>query len=170
MIFDARSVSRRWITVTLSANLVRKMRLLERRVAAADDGDLVAAEEEAVARGARRQAVADAAAVSASRPSISERAPVLTMTASASYTVSRTHTWNGRAERSTLVAFSVRNSAPKRSACWRKLPISSGPMIPSGKPGKFSTSVVSISWPPGWSLVLDGSPSMTRGARLARAA
>ena len=24
----------------------------------------------------------------------------------------------------------------------------SGPMIPSGKPGKFSTSVVSVSWPP----------------------
>ena len=47
--------------------------------------------------------------------------------------------------------------------------MSSGPMIPSGKPGKFSTSVVSMSWPPGWSLVDDGSPSITRGARLARA-
>jgi hypothetical protein len=43
-------------------------------------------------------------------------------------------------------------------------------MIPSGKPGKFSTSVVSMSWPPGWSDVDDGSPSITRGARLARAA
>jgi hypothetical protein len=30
--------------------------------------------------------------------------------------------------------------------------------------------VVSISWPPGWSLVLDGSPSMTSGLRFARAA
>ena len=52
------------------------------------------------------------------------------------------------------------SSAPKRSACSRILVISSGPMMPSGKPGKFSTSVVSISWPPGWSLVDDGSPSM----------
>jgi hypothetical protein len=42
-------------------------------------------------------------------------------------------------------------------------------MIPLGNPGKFSTSVVSISWPPGWSVVEDGSPSMTRGSRLARA-
>ena len=76
---------------------------------------------------------------------------------------------NGRAERSTLVTFSVRISAPKRSACSRMLAMSSGPMIPSGKPGKFSTSVVSMSCPPGWSLVEDGSPSMTRGSRLARA-
>ena len=35
--------------------------LLDGRVAAADDGDLVAAEEEAVAGGARRQSVADEA-------------------------------------------------------------------------------------------------------------
>ncbi len=42
-------------------------------------------------------------------------------------------------------------------------------MIPSGNPGKFSTSVVSMSWPPGWSDVDDGSPSITSGARLARA-
>ncbi len=35
--------------------------------------------------------------------------------------------------------------------------ISSGPRIPSGKPGKFSTSVVIVSWPPGC------MPSMTTG-------
>ena len=64
---------------------------------------------------------------------------------------------------------SVRTSAPNRSACSRKRTISSGPMTPSGKPGKFSTSVVSMSWPPGWSLVDEGSPSSTSGARLARA-
>jgi len=39
----------------------------------------------------------------------------------------------------------------------------SGPMMPSGKPGKFSTSVVMVSWPPGC------SPSKTSGRRLARA-
>ncbi len=48
--------------------------------------------------------------------------------------------------------------------------MSSGPMIPSTNPGKFSTSVVSMSWPPGWSLVEEGSPSMTSGASWARAA
>ena len=106
---------------------------------------------------------------SASSPSIRLWAPVETMTDSAVWQCSRTHTWNGRELKSTLVTFSVRNSAPKRTACSRIRCMSSGPMIPSGKPGKFSTSVVSINWPPGWSLVLLGSPSMTRGARLARA-
>ena len=43
----------------------------------------------------------------------------------------------------------MRYSAPKRSACLRMFSTSCGPMIPSGKPGKFSTSVVSESWPPG---------------------
>src|SRR5262245_1571337 len=42
-------------------------------------------------------------------------------------------------------------------------------MTPSGNPGKFSTSVVNMSWPPGWSLVELGSPSISRGSRLARA-
>ena len=59
MIFDARSASRRWIRVTLAANLVRNVASSMARVAAADDGDLLAAEEEAVAGGARRQAVAE---------------------------------------------------------------------------------------------------------------
>jgi hypothetical protein len=45
--------------------------LLDRRVAAADDGDLLSAEEEPVAGGAGRHAVADQR-VSASRPSISD--------------------------------------------------------------------------------------------------
>ena len=36
-------------------------------------------------------------------------------------------------------------------------------MMPSRKPGQFSTSVVSISWPPA------SRPSMTSGFRLARA-
>jgi hypothetical protein len=61
------------------------------------------------------------------------------------------------------------DSAPNRAACSRMFCISSGPMMPFGKPGKFSTSVVSMSCPPGWSVVDDGSPSMMSGARLARA-
>ena len=91
------------------------------------------------------------------------------MTASVVYSSSRTQTRCGREEKSTFVAFSVRNSAPKRAAWSRMRCINSGPCTPSGKPGKFSTSVVSINWPPGWSLVDDGSPSMTSGASDARA-
>ena len=45
-----------------------------------------------------------------------------------------------------------------------ELSIRSGPMTPSGKPGKFSTSVVFISAPPAVT-----EPSKTRGRRLARA-
>ena len=71
--------------------------------------------------------------------------------------------------RSTSTTSSGTSSAPNRSAWARISSIRAGPMMPSGKPGKFSTSVVSISWPPGWSLVEDGSPSSTTGARLARA-
>lgn len=43
--------------------------------------------------------------------------------------------------------------------------IRSGPIIPVGNPGKFSTSVVFMSSPPGSTL-----EAITRGARLARAA
>ena len=52
--------------------------------------------------------------------------------------------------------------APKRSACFCRFIIRSGPMIPSGKPGKFSTSVVVVSWPPGW------VPERTSGSSCAR--
>ena len=38
--------------------------------------------------------------------------------------------------------------APKRSACFRIRSIKSGPLMPSGNPGKFSTSVVVINCPP----------------------
>jgi hypothetical protein len=83
------------------------------------------------------------------RPSISDWAPVEMMTASAttvgSPVGSPTQTANGRPSRSTFDTFWVRRSAPKRSAWARIRVIRSGPITPSGKPGKFSTSVVSIS-------------------------
>ena len=53
---------------------------------------------------------------------------------------------------------------PNRSAWARNAAISSGPWMPSGKPGKFSTSEVSMSCPPG------AEPARTTGSRLARAA
>ena len=76
--------------------------LLDRRVAAADDGDLLAAEEEAVAGRAGRQPVARAGVDSASRPSISDWAPVDTMIDVGQVeSSSRTQTLNGRSEKST---------------------------------------------------------------------
>ncbi|MDX6243664.1 MAG: thioredoxin reductase [Frankiales bacterium] len=48
----------------------------------------------------------------------------------------------------TAVASSLMKVAPNFSACLRMLSISSGPVMPSGKPGKFSTSVVVIRAPP----------------------
>ena len=77
---------------------------------------------------------------------------------------SSTQTPKGRSEKSTRDTSAASKVAPKRSAWPRMCCISSGPVIPSGKPGKFSTSVVSISCPPA------PKPSMTRGDRLARAA
>ena len=47
------------------------------------------------------------------------------------------------------MAVSYRQSAPKRWACRRMRSMRSGPLTPSGKPGKLSTSVVQVSWPPG---------------------
>ena len=41
-----------------------------------------------------------------------------------------------------------RYSAPKFSACFFMFSTRSGPLMPSGKPGKFSTRVVSESCPP----------------------
>jgi hypothetical protein len=64
-----------------------------------------------------------------------------------------------------VAASSYSTTAPNRSACSLSPAMSSGPWIPPGKPGKFSTSVVFISAPP-W--VTD--PAITRGARPARAA
>ena len=58
MIFDVRSSSRRCTTVTLVAKFSEEQRLLDRRVAAADDGDRLLAEEESVACRGRGHAMA----------------------------------------------------------------------------------------------------------------
>src|ERR1700730_390890 len=71
---------------------------------------------------------------------------------------------NGRWLRSALVRWPTLYSAPKRSACLRMFSTSCGPRMPSGSPGKFSTSVVRASCPPG------SCPSTTSGFKLARAA
>ena len=70
----------------------------------------------------------------------------------------------GRLATSTSTTVSKTISVPKRSACLRVTSMSAGPWMPCGKPGKFSTSVVVVSWPPGW------IPSTTSGSRFAREA
>ncbi len=57
------------------------------------------------------------------------------------------------------------SSAPNRSAWARISSIRAGPMMPSRKPGKFSTSVVFIRAPPAVT-----EPSNTSGCNDARAA
>ena len=105
---------------------------------------------------------------SSSSPGMPSRlgcAPMARITVFARYSSSLTQTfWMPPSESSTRVASSVMKRVPKRSAWARKRFISSGPIIPSGKPGKFSTSVVFCSWPPHW------KPSITSGLRSARAA
>ena len=56
---------------------------------------------------------------------------------------------SGASPKSAAVAIPKRISAPKRTACFFKSSINSGPVIPSGYPGKFSTSVVVVNCPPG---------------------
>ena len=171
MIFEALKVSRRWITVTLRPNLARNS-----ASSSAESPPPMTAMS-----WSRKKNPSHVAQVespwprrrrSASRPSISDWAPVETITECARCVGSPsgvpTQILNGRSERSTLETLAVWISAPNRSAWARNAVISSGPMIPSGNPGKFSTSVVNMSCPPGWSLVEDGSPSINNGSRLAR--
>ncbi len=111
--------------------------------------------------------------ISSSTPSVFAVAPVATIRASAVYSAFgesgsigsvAVTTRNGRLDRSTSTTASYRQSAPNFLAWARIFSISSGPSMPSGQPGKFSTTVVQVSWPPG------SLPSKTIGARLARAA
>ena len=102
--------------------------------------------------------------VSDSSPSQIADAPVATITASAVNSRPALHTRNGCLERSTRSTSWSTTTVPNRSACARIFTISSGPSIPSGKPGKFSTSLVSISWPPG------AYPASRVGSNCARAA
>ena len=65
--------------------------------------------------------------------------------------------------KSTSSASSSTISVPKRWACLFMSSIRSGPWMPSGKPGKFSTSVVNMSCPPGiWSAFASDASIMGR--------
>jgi len=53
---------------------------------------------------------------------------------------------------------------PRFLACCSICCISQGPWTGSAKPGKFSTSVVMVSWPPGWIPAIRVGFSMAREA------
>jgi len=72
-------------------------------------------------------------------------------------------TRNGGGDRLTEVTAAATSSVPNRSAWARISAIRSGPMMPFRNPGKFSTSVVVVSWPPA------SRPSNSSGFKLARA-
>ena len=75
-------------------------------------------------------------------------APVAIIKLSAVNTSDQTLTSNGLLLKSTLSTVLVWISAPELSDCFLIWLINWLPSIPSGKPGKFSTTVVVVSWPP----------------------
>ena len=111
-------------------------RLLERGVAAADDRDLLVPEEEPVARGAGADTPRPRSRVSLSRPSHSADAPVATITASAAVLgAARPDAERPRREVDPVDVdvddLACRSARPARGTA----AISSGPWMPSGKPG-----------------------------------
>ena len=134
MIFDARSVSRRWTIVTLLANFVRKVAssMAESPPPTTTSSWPLKKKPSQVAhverpRPRRRR--------SDSSPRRRAEAPVATMSARARHVRSAVLTVKGRVERSTPTTSSSTNSVPNRSACLRITSISSGPRIASAKPG-----------------------------------
>ena len=73
----------------------------------------------------------------------------ITVPASGSEAEPSTVTRKGRSDRSTAVAVPVRISAPNDAAWARIDAISVFASTPFSKPGKFSTTVVVVSCPPG---------------------
>ncbi len=90
-------------------------------------------------------------------------APVAMMTDLARIVRSLRTSLRGIDEKSTAVTSACSKRVPKRVACSRMFCVSWKPSTPWGKPGKFSTSLVVVSCPPG------RGPSRTSGLRLARA-
>ena len=134
MIIEARRVSRRWSTVTRLANFVRKIAssIAESPPPTTSSSWPLKKKPSQVAQVERPR---PRSFCSAGRPSILAEAPVDTMRARPRTVRSAVFTVNGRWDRSTPMTSSSTTSAPKRSAWRRMTSISSGPMIPSTKPG-----------------------------------
>ncbi len=161
---EARRVSRRWITLTLRAKRERKV-ASSRAVSPPPTTAMSWSRKKKPSQVAHQETPRPDSLSSLGRSSLRCWEPVVTITARARWTLpSESVTVLMSPVRSTDTMSSGISSAPKRSAWARMLSISSGPMMPSRKPGKFSTSVVFISAPPAVT-----APSKTRGLREARA-
>ena len=112
-------------------------RLLHRRVAAADDGHVLAAEERAVAHGAGADALVLELVLAREAEVLGARAggDDDRLGSVGSLSSSPTQTLNGRFEKSTLCTSSVTISVPWCSACSRKRCISSWPGHLRGEAG-----------------------------------
>ena len=156
MILLARNRSRRWMIVTLVANFVRTSASSIAESPPPTTATSLPRKKKA-SQGAQEEIPWPIRRCSFGNPSQLVPAPVAMMTDSARSVFCAAVTSNGRVRKSTAVASSSMKSVSKRSACLRMISISSGPWMPSGKPGKFSTSVVSVNCPPRW------LPEMTIG-------
>ncbi len=164
MILEARRVSRRWTTVTLLANRVRK-RASSRAVSPPPATTISRPLKKNPSQVAQADTPAPMRAFSEESPRNLAEAPVATITVqeriSRPSSVVIEKPPSGDFSIFSTMAVSMR--APKRVTWARIFSMSSGPVIPSGNPGKFSTSVVMVSCPPAW------GPSITSGDKKARA-
>ena len=163
MIRDARNSSRRWTMVTEDAMRARKL-ASSMAESPPPTTTIGLSRKKNPSQVAQVETPKPRRRLSLGRSSQRAEAPVEMMTLLARCSSSPTQTRKGRSDRSTRDTSAASKVAPKRSAWARMCCISSGPVTPSGKPGKFSTSVVSINCPPA------PKPSMMKGDRLARAA
>ena len=147
-IASARNLSRRWTTVTVARDVGQVQRLLDGRVAAADDDDVLALVEEAVAGRAGRHALAHERLLGRQAEVARRRAGGDDQRVAGVFAAVADQPDRPLARASTVWMWSKIISVSKRSACFWNRAIRSGPMTPSASAGQLSTSVVVISWPP----------------------
>ena len=137
MIFDARNSSRRWTMTTFEANFDRK---IASSIALSPPPTIIVgfSLKNAASQVAQYDTPRPLSSSSPRTSSFLCSAPIARMTVRARYSSLPTQTlWTppGSSESSTFVASSVMKRVPKRSAWSRNFCMSSGPSMPSGKPG-----------------------------------
>ena len=139
MILDARSSLRRWITVTDLANFVRNS-ASSMAESPPPTTPMARSRKKKPSQVAHVDRPRPRSCCSAGNPSMRARAPVAMINerpwkVGSPVLSPLVHTEKGRDVRSTRDTLAVTISAPKRAAWARKVPIRSGPMIPSTNPG-----------------------------------
>ena len=135
MTIEARNSSRRWSTDSLSAYLETK---IESSIAVSPPPMTTTSRplKKAPSQTPQVETPRPPSSTSPGRPRRFGWAPIARMMLRARYSSSPTQTvWMPPSVSSMRVASSVMKRVPNRSAWARKRFISSGPMIPSGKPG-----------------------------------